>query len=109
MRCSEIAEKIEAYDPEAHALEVARLCTLMSSTQPQNSLLDDNDDFEAAWKELNLRLAAATDQHAAVTDELMDLAHSDPKDFTQDQVWVLVRAIKIQSQLIQLYVGHPEE
>ena len=41
-----------------------------------------------------------------MTEELEQLAHSDPKDFSQDQIWVLIRAIKVQSQILQLYVGH---
>jgi len=38
---------------------------------------------------------------------LEELASSDPKKFTQDQVWVLIRAIKVQSQILQMYVGTP--
>ena len=81
----------------------------MSSTVPDQALLDNDQHFESAWKDLNLRLSAASDQHAAVTDELTELAQSDPKDFTQDQIWILVRAIKIQSQIIELYTGLAEQ
>jgi hypothetical protein len=48
----------------------------------------------------------ATDQHAAMTEELEELAASDPKSFNQDQIWILIRAIKVQSQVLQMYVGH---
>jgi len=48
-----------------------------------------------------------TDQHAAMTEELEDLARSDPKKFTPDQIWILIRAIKVQSQVLQLYLGEP--
>ena len=54
---------------------------------------------------MGIRLQAATDQHAAMTEDLEDLAQSDPASFTMDQVWVLIRAIKVQSQILQLYVG----
>ncbi|HEV3004330.1 MAG TPA: hypothetical protein VGX78_07700, partial [Pirellulales bacterium] len=54
-----------------------------------------------------LRLQAATDQHAAMTQELEQLASSDPEKFSPDQIWVLVRAIKVQSQVLSLYVGQP--
>jgi hypothetical protein len=33
------------------------------------------------------------------------LARSDPQKFTPDQIWILIRAIKVQSQILQLYVG----
>ena len=56
-----------------------------------------------AWREAGLRLQAATDQHAAMTEELESLARSDPRRFTPDQIWVLIRAIKVQSQILQLY------
>jgi hypothetical protein len=54
---------------------------------------------------MGLRLQAATDQHAAMTEELESLARSDPRKFTPEQIWVLIRAIKVQSQILQLYVG----
>ena len=52
-----------------------------------------------------LQHALATDQHAAMTAELEELASGDPQKFSPDQIWVLVRAIKVQSQILQLYVG----
>ena len=67
--------------------------------------LTDDQILTQAWKEMGLRLQAATDQHAAMTDELEHLAKSDPKRFTPDQIWILIRAIKVQSQILQLYIG----
>ena len=52
-----------------------------------------------------MRLQAATDQHAAMTEELEDLAQTDPRQFSSDQIWILIRAIKVQSQILQMYVG----
>jgi hypothetical protein len=43
----------------------------------------------------------------AMTHELESLAKSDPRKFTPDQIWVLIRAIKVQSQVLRLYVGDP--
>ena len=56
---------------------------------------------------MDLRLQAATDQHAAMTEELECLARSDPQRFSSEQVWILIRAIKVQSQILQLYIGEP--
>ena len=53
-------------------------------------------------------LHAATDQHAAMTAELETLADSDPKQFDREQIWVLLRAIKVQSQILQMYLGDAE-
>ncbi len=66
-----------------------------------------NDDHQlaTAWQEIYLRMQATADQHAAMTEELDGLARADPKRFTADQIWVLIRAIKVQSQILQMYLG----
>ncbi len=105
MKCAELADRIEKLQPGADTRDVARLCLLLTNgTHPVNNLTDDLI-LTQAWKEMGLRLQAATDQHAAMTDELERLAKSDPKRFTPDQIWILIRAIKVQSQILQLYIG----
>ena len=89
----------------AAARDVARLCLLLANSTDDVSKLQDERELTAAWREMGLRLQAATDQHAAMTEELESLARSDPRRFTPDQIWVLIRAIKVQSQILQLYVG----
>ncbi len=105
MNCHELATRIQDLQPEAQARDVARLCLLLTNATDDVEALDDNSVLTAAWKEMGLRLQAATDQHAAMTEELEDLARSDPQKFSPDQIWVLIRAIKVQSQILQLYVG----
>ncbi|MFK7768241.1 MAG: hypothetical protein AB8B55_13535 [Mariniblastus sp.] len=107
MNCTDIARKIELHNPTADALEVARMCTLICSSVHDRNVLDDDSRFLKVWEEVNLRLQAATDQHAAVTEELEQLTNSDPHEFSPEQVWVLVRSIKVQNQLLRLYVGDP--
>ncbi len=107
MICTEIARKIEEQNPDADALEVARMCTLICSAIPDREFLRNDEKFLEIWDEVNLRLQAATDQHAAVTEELQQLARSDPQHFSPDQVWILIRSIKVQNQLLRLYVGDP--
>lgn len=105
--CQELARRIERMQPNAEPRDVARLCLLLSNRVDDLSELEDDQALTAAWQDMGLRLQAATDQHAAMTDELDDLAHSDPRKFSPEQIWVLIRAIKVQSQILQLYVGHP--
>jgi len=107
LSCRDLAQKIELLQPEADTRDVARLCLLLSNTVQDIKQLNDEDILTDAWKDMGLRLQAATDQHAAMTQELEDLARSDPEKFTPDQVWILIRAIKVQSQILQLYVGQP--
>lgn len=105
MNCTDIAKKIEEHNPVADALEVARMCTLICSAVPDRETLRDEQFFLQVWEEVNLRLQAATDQHAAVTEELQQLSSSDPHDFLPEHIWVLVRSIKVQNQLLRLYVS----
>jgi hypothetical protein len=107
MKCTDLARRIERLRPGSDARDVARLCLLL--TNAANDLADFEDDvaLASAWKEMDLRMQAATDQHAAMTEELECLARSDPQKFTPGQIWILIRAIKVQSQILQLYVGEP--
>ncbi len=107
MNCQNLAANIEKLQPEADPRDVARLCLLLTNNVDDVEALADEGALTRAWQEMGLRLQAATDQHAAMTDELERLAASDPRKFTQDQIWVLIRAIKVQSQVLQLYVGTP--
>lgn len=107
MNCHSLARHIEELQPEASPQDVARLCLLLTNEYAELSDLLDSETLQRAWKDTGLRLQLATDQHAAMTHELEELASSDPKCFTQEQIWVLIRAIKVQSQILQMYVGHP--
>ncbi len=106
MTCRDLADRIESIQPEARPQEVARLCLLLVNSVEEIDELEDEDALTEAWKEMGLRLQAVTDQHAAMTEELDLLAQSDPRDFAPEQIWVLIRAIKVQSQILQMYVGH---
>lgn len=107
MTCHELAQRIERTQPNASPQDVARLCLLLSNSVEDLTTLRDARALNAAWKRAGLQLQVATDQHAAMTQELEELAASDPQNFNQDQIWVLIRAIKVQSQVLQMYVGHP--
>ena len=107
MNCHELARRIERLQPEADLRNVARLCLLLANVTPDVGQLQDDQQLTAAWQDIYLRMQATADQHAAMTEELDGLARSDPKRFTPDQIWVLIRAIKVQSQILQLYLGEP--
>jgi hypothetical protein len=106
MTCAELAGQIERLQPNASPQDVARLCLLLTNSVDELGALRDQRALHDAWKRTGLKLQVATDQHAAMTQELEDLAASDPKSFNQDQIWILIRAIKVQSQVLQMYVGH---
>lgn len=105
MKCQELAEKIQRIEPTASSVDVARLCLLISNSVDSLEDISQEIELQQLWREMGLKVQAATDQHAAMTEELEDLARSDPSAFSKDQVWVLIRAIKVQSQILQLYIG----
>ena len=107
MRCRELAARIEHLQPDADSRDVARLCLLLANSVDDVQELQDEGLLTQAWRDMTMRLQAATDQHAAMTEELENLARSDPRNFSPDQIWILIRAIKVQSQVLQLYVGQP--
>jgi hypothetical protein len=105
MNCQDLARRIQELEPLASTQDVARLCLLLANTQADLDSLSDGESLRKAWQDTCLKLQFATDQHAAMTQELEDLAKSDPAKYSRDQVWILIRAIKVQSQVLQLYVG----
>ena len=105
MDCKDLAERIQQLQPEALPRDVARLCLLLTNHVGDIGLLEDEQVLARAWHEAGIRLQAATDQHAAMTADLESLSQGNPNDFSADQIWVLIRAIKVQSQVLQLYVG----
>ena len=107
MNCQELAAHIERFQPDCNLRDAARLCLLLSNTVENLDGLRRDERMADAWQEANLRLQAASDQHAAMTEELEQLAAMDPRQFTLEQVWVLIRAIKVQSHILQMYVGQP--
>ncbi len=107
MTCQELAARIERLYPEADPREVARLCLLLATYVPKLEQLRDDQSLYQAWREIGLRLQAATDQHTAMTEELEQLARTPAAHFTPEQIQTLIRAIKVQSQVLQLYVGLP--
>jgi hypothetical protein len=104
--CRELAARIQEFQPDASPQDVARVCLLLVNNAAEVDLTNEQV-LKAAWQETGLRLQAATDQHAAMTEELVELASSDPQKFSPDQIWILIRAIKVQSQVLQMYVGQP--
>jgi hypothetical protein len=108
MTCQSLAATIERLQPEAEPRDVARLCLLLANTVDDLNQLDDDHHFANAWHQTGWRLQAASDQHAAMTAELEELAETDPETLDQNQIVTLLRAIKVQSQVLQLYIGKDE-
>jgi hypothetical protein len=106
VNCSELAAQLQAHDPHASPTNIARQCLLLLNDVDDPAELDQPRVFQEVHADMQLQFRAATDQHAAMTQELEELACSDPREFSPDQIWILVRAIKVQSQVLKLYAGN---
>lgn len=107
MTCHELAQRLAHLRPELEATEVARLCLIILHQESDHGALRDDETLLAAWGRASFRLDATTDQHAAVADELESMCSDGPVKFTPDQLWTLLRAIKVQSQIVEMYTGLP--
>ena len=90
-------------DRESTPVEIARACLILYNVVDEPEQLSDDEFLNDIWANMTMRLQAVTDQHEAMSDELQNLAKSDPKKFSPEQIWVLIRSIKVQSQVLQLY------
>ena len=106
MNFQQLVERIQRLVPDADLREASRVGLLLTNAIDHPQLLDD-EELESNWRDIRLKLQLATDQHAAVTEELERLAESDPAKFDKEQIWILIRAIKVQSQILEFYLGEP--
>jgi len=103
MKCHELAEKVSQLRPELSPTDVARLCLMILNQEDNPSRLDDPAVLQSVWQNVSFRFEAATDQHAAVSHELDTLLNDGPVEFSPDQLWTLLRAVKVQGQMLDLY------
>lgn len=99
-----LAELYPQYGPT----ELLRMGLLLSLHHPERTAQGYDTELANVCHEMSLQLSAAGDQHAAVADELDGLAATAPCEFSPSHVFTLVRAIKVQSQVLNLYLGPVE-
>ncbi|EMI52231.1 hypothetical protein [Rhodopirellula sallentina] len=103
MKCHELAEHLSRERPDLPPIEIARLCLILLNADEGDEQLADPEKRMAAWQHASFRFDAATDQYGAVVDELDQLFGDEPIQFQPDQLWTLLRAVKVQSQMLELY------
>lgn len=95
-----ICELRPDYAPAQH-LRLALLLSLQHDDT--DALIQDAELLERHILEITIQLSASTDQHAAIAGDLDSLAATSTCEFNAQHVWTLVRALKVQSQILQLY------
>lgn len=86
---------------------MARLCLLLANSVNELDEFADDERLVTIWNKAVLRLQAAADQQAAMIEELASLAAADPRQISVEQIWVLIRALKVQGGMLQMYTGAP--
>ncbi|MDE0862280.1 MAG: hypothetical protein OSA98_00735 [Rubripirellula sp.] len=107
MNCHYLAERITGLRPELSPIDVARLTLMILAQCDDERVFSDDKGLSAALHNASFRLEAASDQHAAVATELERLSADGPVDCTEEQLWVLLRAVKVQSQVLEIYTEQP--
>jgi hypothetical protein len=106
MNAEHLVHEVQALMPNATRSEVLQVACLVGvETEAGNhqgaaGLPQLVDDVRLRWK-------AAFDQFSAVSNEMYAIGRFDPCKFSPQQLWALLRSIKVQSQLLQLYTGRP--
>lgn len=103
MNTSQLAARIEAIQPNLDPVDAARLCLLILNSNPDEAELATEDGLQKIWKKVSFRLQSGTDQYSAVSQELDALGETGPIAFSPDQLWLLLRAVKVQSQMLDMY------
>jgi hypothetical protein len=103
MTCQDLAKRISGLRPDLSPVDVARLTLMILARNNDDVILSDDDALYAEWRHASFRLEAASDQHAAVAVELERLYEDNRVEFSEEQLWTLLRAVKVQSQLLEIY------
>jgi hypothetical protein len=106
MRLSHLIEQLHSHLPNASERRLACLAMLVCDRSPNLSVLENVNEFQSLLDEINLKIQSLDDQHAAVAHELDSLAATQPCEFEPKHVWTLIKAIKVQSQFVDLLTGH---
>lgn len=107
MTCQDLAQRIAQLHPGLAPSEVAQLCLLVLRTAEAPASLAEPATLEKSLRAASFRLDAASDQYAAMSAELEAIFGAGPVRFSADQIWTLLRAVKVQTQLLELYAGTP--
>ena len=111
MLCHQIAERIEELEPLATPTDVARLCLLLYNQFEDPEILKTYEDeaFLNCLREVDLMMQSAVDQHSAVTQELDHSTDEILMNLSTQHLGMFLRALKVQTQVLSLYVGMPQE
>ena len=105
MRLSQLIEQLQKQLPKTCDRQIACFAMLFCDRDPKLECLANKADFSSMLDDIQLKMQSIDDQHAAVASELDQLALTQPCEFEPKHVWTLIRAIKVQSQFVDMLTG----
>ena len=105
MRLSQLIEQLQKKLPKTCDRQIACFAMLLCDRDPKLECLANKSEFSSLLDDIHLRMQSIDDQHAAVAIELDQLALTEPCEFEPKHVWTLIRAIKVQSQFVDMLTG----
>ena len=104
MNAENLVHEVQVLMPHATRGEVLQMACLVGVES------DAGESLAAARlpqlvHEMRLRWKTACDQFAVVSHELSSIGRFDPCQFSPLQLWSLLRSMRVQRQLLQLYTG----
>lgn len=109
MEITRLLELITQRMPDAPPAAIFRMGMLVCHACEELYLADDELhlelELEQLLRDIAMKLAQHQDQHSAIAYELDSLAGTEPCQFSAQHLWMLIRAIKVQSQYLDFYLG----
>ncbi len=105
MVLAKLVQQLETIEPGRPPSHTARMLLLLAQSCGDSiDELADETYVLQRLKPIQMQLQSALDQESAVAEELDALAATHPAEFSPSHVWTLIRAIKVQKQILDLFV-----
>ncbi len=102
MNAIELLDRLSQLRPELTDEQLLRLGLLVYWKLPAEGLAD-SQLLEIVGQTGNC-LRAIMDQHSAIGEELDALAAEAPTEYSPQHLWTLAKALKVKSQVVDLYL-----
>lgn len=105
MEITRLLEMITERNPDAPPAVIFRMGMHVCHACQEQDPTSDERLLDQLLRDIAIKLALLEDQHSATADELDSLAGTEPCKFNAQHLWMLVRAIKVQSQFLDFFLG----
>jgi hypothetical protein len=100
---SALAAKIERLQPELGPHEVALGCLVLPKFVENIEAFDDEQQLGEALQRATMQFRSVADQHQGINEDLEALANREAGEFRAEDVLKLLRAVHVQTQMLQFF------